>query len=210
MIMRSDEELFRAHAEDGDRDALQELFERHKEDVYCTARRILRNDADALDATQAAFLNALQALPTLKEAARFPAWLRRIAVNAALGMRRARGAEKLPENVPSPAEPGPAMSAEDFQVLRRALDGLPDEYRLPIVLHHREGLTYEEIARILDWPRGTVGTNIHRGLERLRTALAGSFASSDQILIALLEQAPPPQSPKGPDTALACGPSNLA
>src|SRR5258706_7655404 len=142
--MKSDEDLFRA----GDRDSLQELFERHKEDVYRTTRRILRNDADALDATQAAFLNALQALPTLKEAAKFPGWLRRIAVNAALGMKRTRGSERGLAGSSPPAEAAPAMSAEDFLVLKRAVNDLPEEYRLPIVLHHGEGLTYEAIARI--------------------------------------------------------------
>jgi RNA polymerase sigma-70 factor (ECF subfamily) len=208
--MKSDEELFRAHSEDGDRDALQELFERHKDDVYRATRRILRNDADALDATQATFLNALQSLPTLKEAGRFPGWLRRIAVNAALGMKRSRGSERARAgSIPKPGMEVP-MSAEDFQVLKRALNELPEEYRLPIVLHHSEGLSYEEIARMLDWPRGTVGTNIHRGMERLRISLAGSFASSDRVLIALLEGSPPPESKLGPDTALACGPSNSA
>jgi len=206
-MMRSDEELFRA----GDRDSLQELFARHKDDVYRTARRILRNDADALDATQAAFLNALQALPTLKEAAKFPGWLRRIAVNVALGMRRSRGSRLAYEESVRAAEVESAMSAEDFQVLKRAVAELPEEYRLPIVLHHAEGFSYDEIARMLEWPRGTVGTNIHRGLERLRTALAGSFADSDRILIALLEGSRPPAvPPSGPDTALACGPVHLA
>ncbi len=204
--MRSDEELFRS----GDREALEELFERHRDGVTRTVRRILRNDADALDATQATFLNALQALPTLKEAARFSAWLRRIAVNAALGMKRTRGLDRhRAEAVPRPEMEVP-LSAEDFQALRRALDDLPDEYRQPILLHHAEGLSYEEIAQILDWPRGTVGTNIHRGLERLRTALAGSFASSDRILLALLEQAPPQAPSAGPGTALAAAPFPLA
>lgn len=197
--MKSDEELFRA----GDRDALQELFERHREDVTRTARRILRNDADALDATQAVFLNALQALPSLKEASKFPGWLRRIAVNAALGIKRARALER--EHAPSASAMTlpPAMSAEDFQVLKRAVDDLPDDYRLPIILHHSEGLSYEEISRIMDCPRGTVGTNIHRGLERLRLALAGSFAASDEILIALLEGPSLPAPLRGPDTAFA-------
>ena len=181
-------------------DEVQDLFERHREDVYRTTRRILRNDADALDATQATFLNALQALPTLKEAAKFPGWLRRIAVNVARGMRRTRAAERTGGGDPSrAAELPPAMSAEDFQVLKRAVNELPEEYRLPIVLHHGEGLSYEEIARIMDCPRGTVGTNIHRGLERLRLALAGSFSASDEILIALLEGAPP----LPPDSAFA-------
>jgi len=203
--MTSDEDLFRA----GDRESLQELFERHREDFYRTARRILRNDADALDATQATFLNALQALPTLKDAARFPGWLRRIAVNAALGMKRTRGLDRRRAESAPRTEAELTMSAEDFQVLRRALDDLPDEYRQPILLHHAEGLSYEEIAQILEWPRGTVGTNIHRGLERLRTALAGCFASSDQILIALLEHAAPPSPTGGPDSAMACEPPPL-
>ena len=204
--MKSDEELFRA----GDRASLEALFERHKDDVYRTARRILRHDADALDATQATFLNALQALSTLKEAAKFPGWLRRIAVNVALGMKRSRFAERLRlDDASRPVEFEPAMSADDFNILKRAVAELPDEYRLPIVLHHAEGLSYDEIARMLEWPRGTVGTNIHRGLERLRTALTGSFANSDKILIALLEGSPPPASPRGPDTALALGPLNL-
>jgi RNA polymerase sigma-70 factor (ECF subfamily) len=205
--MKSDEELFRAHSESSDRDALQELFERHQDDVYRTTRRILRNDADALDATQATFLSALQALPTLKEAERFPGWLRRIAVNSALGMKRSRGSERARAgSIPKPGMEVP-MSAEDFQVVQRALDELPEEYRLPIVLHHREGFSYEEIAGMLEWPRGTVGTNIHRGMERLRVSLAGSFASSDRLLIALLEGGPPRESPQGPDSALALGPS---
>ena len=186
------------------RDELQVLFERHKDDVYRTTRRILRNDADALDATQAAFLNALQALPTLKETAKFPGWLRRIAVNVALGMKRSRGTRLDDVDSVQAAEAEAAMSAEDFQVLKRAVAELPEEYRLPIVLHHAEGFSYDEIARMLEWPRGTVGTNIHRGLERLRTALAGSFANSDKILIALLESMlPPAVPPAGPETALA-------
>src|SRR5258706_13302519 len=77
--MKSDADLFRA----GDRDSLQELFERHKEDVYSTTRRIFRTEPDARDATQAAVLNALQALRTLKGAATVPRWLRRLAANAA-------------------------------------------------------------------------------------------------------------------------------
>jgi RNA polymerase sigma-70 factor (ECF subfamily) len=185
------------------RDELQVLFERHKDDVYRTAHRILRNDADALDATQSTFLNALQALSTLKETAKFPGWLRRIAVNAALGLKRSRSRLAY-SDADRAAEIEPAMSAEDFQVLKRAVAELPEEYRLPIVLHHAEGFSYDEIARMLEWPRGTVGTNIHRGLERLRTSLAGSFANSDKILIALLESSRPSTAPPaGPETALA-------
>ena len=198
-MMSSDEELFQAYGERGDRGALDALFERHRDGVYVGARRILRNEADALDATQATFLNALRALPRLKEGARFPGWLRRIAVNVALEMRRSRRSEEFrSKKAGGPVPPGGGVDAESQAILRRALEELPDDYRLPIVLHHCEGLTYEEIARLLECPRGTVGTNIHRGLERLREALAPRLEISDQAIAALLG-APGPD----PDTAFA-------
>lgn len=207
--MKSDEQLFREYLGGDDQGALEELFGRHRDDLLRVTGRILRNEADAHDAVQAAYLQALQSLPDLKEASRFPGWIRRIAVNAALGIKRARGTERARAGAAARPEAEVPMSAQDFQVLQRALGELPEEYRLPILLHHSEGLSYEEIARILEWPKGTVGTNIHRGLERLRSALAGSFAASDGVLIALLE-GPPPDPPRSPDTALACGPSTLA
>jgi hypothetical protein len=63
---------------------------------------------------------------------------------------------------------------DDVEVVLRAVDGLPEQYRLPILLHHCDGLPYEDIGEALGLPTGTVGTNIHRGLERLREALSGT------------------------------------
>jgi RNA polymerase sigma-70 factor (ECF subfamily) len=201
--MNADEELFQAYDERGDRTALDALFERHRDDVYFAARRILKNEADALDATQATFLSALRSLPRLKDGARFPGWLRRIAVNVALEMRRSRLTEvsRSKKNGTRTPPVGGGVDPESQAILRRALEDLPEEYRLPIVLHHCEGLAYEEIARILDCPRGTVGTNIHRGLERLRAALAPRLEISDRAIAALLGR-PPADS----DSAFALAP----
>lgn len=199
--MKTDEELFQAYARGGDRDALEELFERRRGEVYTAARRILRNDADAQDATQAAFLRAMRNLHTLKEGARFPAWLRRIGVNEALGMRRSRRvARSHAEALPRPEGSG-RVGTDELEVLQRALDRLPEDYRVPILLHHAEGLTYEEIGRLLDWPRGTVGTNIHRGMGRLKASLSTSLAYSPEVLLARLGDAggpPPPPRPGEP------------
>jgi len=205
--MNADEELFRGYAEGGDRAALDALFERHRDDVYGAALRVLKNEADALDATQATFLNALRSLPRLREGARFPGWLRRIAVNVALEMRRSRLTEESRSRKTGTrtAPAGGGVDPESQAILRRALEELPEEYRLPIVLHHCEGLTYEEIARLLDCPRGTVGTNIHRGLERLRSALGTRLQISDQAIAALLG-GPPSVS----DSALAAAPPTQA
>lgn len=201
--MKSTEELLRAYSEANDKAALQELFHRQREDVYLTARRILRNDADALDATQATFLQAMRRIGTLREAGRFPAWLRRISVNVALGMKRSRAPDPEAERerlravrVPDRDE---AQVREELEILKVELDRLPEGYRLPIVLHHCEGLSYEEIGRLLACPKNTVGTKIHRGLERLRAALTPALAHSAEVLLALLgEAAPPPGKPDLP------------
>lgn len=199
--MMTDDDLLRAYTERNDKGALDELFGRRRDEVYRAARRILKNDADANDAVQLAFVNALEKLGTLRERARFPAWLRRIAVNAALEMKRSR---RRPPFQPA-ALPESAWSRDDFEVLRKALDGLPEEYRQPILLHYADGLSYEEIAEILDCPRGTVGTHIHRGMERLRASVSGAIARSAAVMICFLDGVPGTG-----DSAFAAVPSNLA
>lgn len=199
--MKTDEELLQAYAGGGDRTALDELFERHRRGTYLAARRILRNDADALDATQAAFLSALRHLDSLRAGSKFGGWLRRIAVNEALGMRRSHRSEAVLEGIGDarPADAPPA--ADEVEILKRSIDDLPEDYRLPIVLHYCDGLSYDEIARVLEWPRGTVGTNIHRGMERLRTALSATGLSVAALLRTL---GSPPEAPPSPgDSMLA-------
>ncbi len=199
--MMTDDDLLEAYSARSDRGALDELFRRRRDEVYQAARRILRNDADANDAVQATFVNALEKLGTLRERSRFPAWLRRIAVNVALEMRRSR---RRPELGPARIPESP-WSREDFEVLRKALDELPDDYRQPILLHYCDGLSYDEIAEVLNCPRGTVGTHIHRGMGRLRASLSGAVATSAAVMLCLLDRAP-----GGGDTAFASAPSNLA
>ena len=126
-------------------------------------------------------------------------------MNVALEMRRSRVSEESrTRKAGGPIPPGGGVDAESQAILRRALEDLPEEYRLPIVLHHCEGLSYEEIARLLDCPRGTVGTNIHRGLECLRAALAPRLEISDQAIAALLGG-----PPLDGDSAFAVGPPSL-
>ena len=201
--MRTDDELLKDWTGRGDSCALDELLARHREGAFRAARRILRNEADAHDAVQAACVHAIEKLGTLREEGRFGAWMRRIAVNAALEMRRSR-ARGLPAAPLSPA-PDERWSGEDFEVLRKAVDELPDEYRQPIVLHYCEGLSYDEVAELLDCPRGTVGTHIHRGMARLRASLTGALAHSTATMLCLLDRLPGPG-----DSAFASAPDNFA
>ncbi len=201
--MMTDDELLKGWTERGEKAALDELLARHRDEGLQAARRILRNEADAHDAVQAACVNAIEKIGTLREGARFPAWLRRIVVNAALEMRRSR-ARRLPGPVLSPS-PDERWSTEDFELLRKALDELPDDYRQPIVLHYCDGLSYEEVAGILDCPRGTVGTNIHRGMARLRASVKGAVADSAATMLCLLDRLPGPG-----DSAFASAPDSFA
>jgi RNA polymerase sigma-70 factor (ECF subfamily) len=143
----------------------------------------------------------MEKLETLKEPARFPAWLRRIAVNSALEMKRSRARRAPPPGATLNASPDGRWTAEDFELLRKALDDLPDDYRQPILLHYAEGLSYEDIAEILECPKGTVGTHIHRGMARLRASVSGAVAASAATMLCLLDRVSGPG-----DTALAAAP----
>ncbi|MBI2933425.1 MAG: sigma-70 family RNA polymerase sigma factor [Planctomycetes bacterium] len=202
--MRTDLELFEAYRGHGDRQALDELFRRHVDAVYRTTRRILGNNADAEDATQAAFMNVIRHAATLKEGASFAGWLYRIAVNAALKARARRAQERPVAGLEAVVGSNARREGDMRQVLEKAIEGLPEEYRHPIQLHYFEGLTCDEIAEALECPRGTVGTRLNRGMDRLRAALAGSgLALTAAALLAAGQEAKAEMAPKALVEAIA-------
>jgi RNA polymerase sigma-70 factor (ECF subfamily) len=140
---------------------------------------VLRNDAEAEDVTQATFMAALRGLSSLNAPDRFTAWLCGIALRLARKSLR-RSADDARRRALAgnrrTSFPEASMNEGDPEAVFRAVDQLPDDVRLPILLHHCDGLSYDEIAGMLDMPRGTVGTNIHRGLDRLRSAIPGTVA----------------------------------
>ncbi len=114
---------------------------------------------------------------TFRPSAKFSTWIFSIAYHACCGRlvtRKRYGDGALPERA-DPA-PGPALVAErnaEAQTLRAAIEALPQKYRTAITLYHRQGRQYEEIARVLDLPLGTVKTHLFRAKELLREELAG-------------------------------------
>jgi RNA polymerase sigma factor (sigma-70 family) len=185
--MESDQDLLQKYREAGDREALDALFRRYVDRVFRLTRRLLHNDAEADDATQVAFTAALKGLTGLRDPNRFASWLFGIAVRVARKSIRSAVAEarrrvEAGDRVEISREP--SMKEADLLAALKAVEELPEEYRLPVLLYHCDGLSYEEIAAALEMPRGTVGTNIHRGLDRLRTALTG--VSSVATLVTLL------------------------
>jgi RNA polymerase sigma-70 factor (ECF subfamily) len=148
----------------------QEEFSRRvlaaRERLYRVAIAILSREADAEDAAQEALVKAWRALPGLREGKYFETWLIRILINECRRTRRSRAKASLgefPEGLPAPEPPAPA--------LRDALEMLDEKYRLPLVLHHAEGYTLSETARLLRLPEGAVKWRIRKGAAKLKDIL---------------------------------------
>jgi len=174
----------------GDRDAFVVLMRRHNRTVYRAARSILRDDADAEDAAQEAWLDAHAAIGGFRGDAKLSTWLTRIAVNAALARlrKRRRGAEIITLDGDLDMEGGDrdalavaiepdrpdlaATRAETRRLLEDAVDALPHAYRVVFVLRAVEEMTVEETAIALGLPEATVRSRFFRARSRLREALA--------------------------------------
>lgn len=157
----------------GDMRAMAVLMRRHNRMLYRTARAILRDDAEAEDAVQEAYLHAYRSLASFRGESKLSTWLVRIAANEAL-MRRRRNI-RMAEVVPL----DPAIQAEEDQgdsmlrrILEKRIDALPDDYRAVFVLRALEELTVEETAAALGIPEATVRTRYFRARGLLREALA--------------------------------------
>ena len=166
-------------AVDGDRFAFALLVRRHERRVYNLAYRMLGREEDARDATQDAFLQAMRKLASFRGDAAFSTWMHRVTVNACYDILRRRKREpqhELPEDLDS--GPRHADHAETTALsidVQRALREVPFEFRAPLVLHDVQDLPYDEIAKVLGVPVGTVKSRIHRGRVALAAALGERF-----------------------------------
>jgi RNA polymerase sigma factor (sigma-70 family) len=155
--------------------ALDALVRRHGGMVLGVCRRLLGNTADAEDAFQITFLILVRKARTLTSPGQVAGWLHGVAFQVSRRMRadlaRQRSREKaMTTDFPAPT---PAIDTADLRrVLDEELDRLPEKYRLPIVLCELEGLTLDEAARRLGWPKGTVAGRLSRGRDILRRRLS--------------------------------------
>ena len=155
----------------GNRAAFRTLFEAYRRRVYSTARHILGSDAAAKDATQQVFLTVWRHLGRFQSEGDFSPWLYRVVVNTCLSERR-----RLVRFCDHEPEEGVAGAGQEHAVLARqveaALGRLSQKLRIPLVLRHIEGLSYEEIAEVLGCSLGTVASRLSRGQEALAKVLA--------------------------------------
>jgi len=155
----------------GEFEAFGHLVHAYQRRALAHARALTGNDADAADAAQNAFLDAFRHLGRFDETREFYPWFYVLLRNRCFKLR------VRPQDRPGADDPvdaaAPAMSSpEELYDLRAALDRLPADDRELIVLKHRDGWTYDELAQRLDIPRGTVMSRLFHARQRLKALLA--------------------------------------
>jgi RNA polymerase sigma factor (sigma-70 family) len=170
-----DRRLLERFAQDRDEDAFAALLRRHGPMVLSVCRSVLRDLHDAEDAFQAAFLLLAQKAGSIHRREAVSGWLYRVAyhlaVRAQANAARRRVLEKRAVIMPS-ADPVLDLSLREVRaMLFKELEGLPEQYRAPLVLCGMEEKSLEEAARLLGWTKGTVKGRLQRGRELLRARL---------------------------------------
>lgn len=198
----------------GHRGAFEAIMRRHNQRLFRVARAILKDDHEAEDAVQEAYVSAFRGIAGFEGRSRLSTWLVRIVVNEALGRRRRRlvmapsseindmaidGTRELFGLLSVAEDPEKATARADIRrLLEAAIDALPEIFRTVFVLRAVEMLSVEETASSLGIPEATVKTRFHRARRQLRlhledrlgSALAGTFpfagARCDRIVAAVL------------------------
>ncbi|MDB2386888.1 RNA polymerase sigma factor RpoE [Shewanella sp.] len=166
----------------GDKNAFNLLVQKYQNKVASLISRYVRNQADVADVSQEAFIKAYRALPNFRGESAFYTWLYRIAVNTAKNHLAAQGRRAPANDVDAEeaeyydgsdalkefASPERlVLSGEIQQVVFDTLDTLPEELKMAISLRELDGMSYDEIANVMDCPVGTVRSRIFRAREAI-------------------------------------------
>jgi RNA polymerase sigma-70 factor, ECF subfamily len=173
-----------------ERDDFAEQAMQYAPQLYSAALRMTRNQADAEDLVQDAYLRGFRSFHTFTEGTNLRAWLFRILTNAYINTYRAKQRRPIESDLADVEElylyrrlgsmetAAASMSAEEQFLdlftddeVKRALEDLPENFRLPVLLADVDGFAYKEIAEILDIPVGTVMSRLHRGRKAMQRAL---------------------------------------
>jgi len=180
----------------GDESAFESVMRLHNQQMFRIARAILKDDAEAEDALQDAYLEAFRKIETFRGEARLSTWLTRIVINQSLmrlrrqkrervvmpferrteGREDSRAVDAADTRAESPGDA--AMRSEVRRVIERHLDGLPVAFRAVFVMRDVEDMSVEETAACLSIPSATVRTRLFRARALLREALAQDMDSA--------------------------------
>ena len=175
---------------DGDEKAFEALVDRHKTRVFNLAYRFLGNATEAQDVAQEIFVKIYQARHTYEPTAKFTTWLYTIAKNTCLkSLARAHptvsldeeigiGDDKVQRQVADPNMPTPSeqmLHREETDVVKSAIDALPEQQRMAVVLSRFDGLSYDEIAQVMGCSAKAVKSLLHRARVELKERLEKYF-----------------------------------
>ncbi|MFL5321722.1 MAG: RNA polymerase sigma factor [Myxococcaceae bacterium] len=179
---RLDDRTLLLRARDGDADAFRHVFDRHAPNVHRFLADLLGDSPAADEATQETFVRAYQKLHALKDEERLASWLYGIARHITLEHRRNRlrhpesSLDAAHEDAPEALHTGDnpeslLLSRESGELLNGALQKLPEDRRTVLLLRADHGLSYADIASLMDWSLAKTKVEIHRARGQLRTFL---------------------------------------
>lgn len=199
--MTSENELIE-RAQSGDSDAFCRLAKHYERRIYSLALHYCRDSHDAEDLSQEVWLKAYRSIAGFRGEASFYTWLRQITINTFLNHRRtmsmfairktAAGTDDLEmiEEMPDAARGDAEKEMSDKILVRRVMESLGEltaQQRLIFLLKHREGMTYDEIARSLGCSAGTVKKGLFRAIMKLRRHLDVESNATDAARLAASE-----------------------
>ena len=181
-----DETELIARAQKGDRRAFEILIERYHKRVYSVALGMVSDPESALDVSQEAFVKAYQSIGGFKGKSNFYTWIYRIAVNCSIDYLRREKKERalgyddeiriedeaqegMSQELPSPDSTIRRSELKD--AILKAIETLPEEQRAAILLREIQGLSYKEIAEVLQCSKGTVMSRLHYARQKLQKKL---------------------------------------
>ncbi len=179
---RASDQLLVDRVKAGEKHAFDLLVLKYQHRIIKLILRYVKDPAEALDVSQEAFLKAYRALPKFRGESAFYTWMYRIAINTAKNHLVAASRRPLnyaaeisepeefdwhPRLQNSDSPEGQVMGDELRQVLQATIESLPDDLRTAIMLRELDGLSYEEIAQVMECPVGTVRSRIFRAREAI-------------------------------------------
>lgn len=183
-----DDNVLVKSAQAGDMRAYEELVSRHRDKIYARAYSMMRNEDDARDVSQGAWIKGWQRLHQFQGDSSFATWMTRVVINLCLDeirkqtRKRADSIEKLHEESggverlmePVTINPTRRLERAELRVqIDEALAKLSNEHRLAIILHEFEGLEYKKIAEVMGCSIGTVMSRLFYARRKMAALLAG-------------------------------------
>ncbi len=178
---------------EGDETAYKQLMTNYHGAIFNLLYKMVRNKEETEDLVQEAFMKAFAALPSFNEEYAFSTWLYKIAINNCIDHMRKKRLKTYSINKPVQSKDGEldrefpdtsmspdrdVLNEERTLLIEAAIDELPENYKVAIVLRHSEEKSYEEIAEILNIPLGTVKARIFRAREMLKKKLKDKIIRS--------------------------------